>query len=109
MVASRCRRCCVALAVMTAISALVSEALSSSCGFVSPGGSGPRGGDRQSTAEKERSDEGRLETISWLQRNWEGFNATYSKLWTGEQLTADDVQRDLDVTFAMSLAIGRPC
>ena len=38
-----------------------------------------------------------------------GFNATYSKLWTGEQLTADDVQRDLDVTFAMSLAIGRLC
>eukprot|EP00439_Symbiodinium_sp_Y106_P015416 s1034_g2.t1 len=97
MVASRCRRCC-ALAVMTAISALTS------CGFVGPrGGSGP---DRQSTAEKERSDEGRLEAISWLQRNWEGFNATYSKLWTGEQLTADDVQRDLDVTFAMSLAIG---
>ena len=37
---------------------------------------------------------------------YSGFNATYSKLWTGEQLTADDVQRDLDVTFAVSLAIG---
>ncbi|CAE7284740.1 unnamed protein product, partial [Symbiodinium microadriaticum] len=106
MVASRCCRRCLALGIVTAVSVLVNEALTSPCSFVSPGGSGPRGGNRQGTAEKEQSDEGRLEAMFWLQKNWEGFNATYSKLWTGEQLTADDVQRDLDVTFAMSLAIG---
>ncbi|CAE7776542.1 unnamed protein product [Symbiodinium pilosum] len=71
--------------------------------FVAPGGR-PRTGPTGLKALE--NDQGSADTMSWLQKSWEGFNATYSKLWTGEQLNADDVQRDLDVTFAMSLAIG---
>ncbi|CAK9004030.1 Uncharacterized protein SCF082_LOCUS8011 [Durusdinium trenchii] len=58
---------------------------------------------RRSATEQPRDDESGRNP---LKESWEGFNATYSKLWTGEQPSAEDVQRDLDVTFALSLATG---
>eukprot|EP00435_Cladocopium_sp_Y103_P037313 s1202_g9.t2 len=28
--------------------------------------------------------------VTWLKESWEGFNATYSKIWSGEQVSAED-------------------
>ncbi|CAJ1367663.1 unnamed protein product [Effrenium voratum] len=66
----------------------------------------PRFRVQRRARDGDREESGGAGGIGWLQESWEGFNATYSKLWTGEKVTAEDVQRDLDITVAMSLAIG---
>lgn len=63
-----------------------------------------RKGDGDEESSKSTDDSvGAFDSVNaWL----DGMNATYSKQWSGEPYSAEDIQRDLDFSAANSLLLG---
>jgi len=71
--------------------------------LISRGGGSASDGGGASGDDERRNGEGELERPwAWLR----DLSRTYEKLWTGEQVTPEDVARDIDLTALSALSTG---